>query len=62
MKLEFPREIFEKYSKSMKMRPVGIISYGQTDGQTNMTKLTVAILSFSKAPDKQRADHHGRAA
>jgi hypothetical protein len=34
----------------------------QTDGQTDMTKLTVAVVNFSKALNKQQSDHHGRAA
>ena len=60
-KLEFPREIFRKYAKLMKTRPVGAELF-HTDRQTDMTKLTVAILNFSKAPNNQRADHHDRAA
>ena len=61
MKLELPREIFKKYAKFMKMRPAGAELF-HTDRQTDMTKLTVAILNFSKAPNKQQADHHDRAA
>jgi len=39
MKLEFSRQIFEKYSISnfMKIRPVGEF---HADGQTDMTELT----------------------
>jgi hypothetical protein len=51
MKLEFSRHIFEKssYTKLQENRPVGASSM-RTDGQTDMTKLTVAFRNFANAP------------
>jgi hypothetical protein len=45
MKLEFPREIFESLYKIL---PDGV-ELLQSDGQTDMTKLTVGLSNFSKA-------------
>jgi hypothetical protein len=43
MDLEFSGQIFEKYSAhSIKLRPVGAELF-HADGQTDMTKLTVAF-------------------
>jgi len=54
MKLEFPRRSFKKYSNiklyenpSSRTR---VVSCGQTDGRTNMTKLLVDFHNFDKAP------------
>ena len=49
MKLEFSREIFEKYS-SIKFYKNPSSCSMRTDGQTDMTNLTVAFRNFSKAP------------
>jgi hypothetical protein len=55
IKLEFSRQIFEKipkYKISWVIRPVGaVVLYadGQTDGRTDMTKPTVALLNFVNA-------------
>jgi hypothetical protein len=59
MKLEFFRQIFEKYSKFMKTlsleaelfradRPMNRLTY--TDRQTEITKLLVAFRNFAKVP------------
>jgi len=45
MKFEFPREIFESLYKIL---PDGV-ELLQSDGQTDMTKLTVGLSNFSKA-------------
>ena len=54
MKLEFFRHILEKHSniKSTEDPSIGsrVVSYRQTDGQTDMTKLRVAFRNFTKAP------------
>jgi hypothetical protein len=53
MKLEFSRQIFEKCSNFMKIRPVGaeiFHAYGRTDLQTGMTNLRVAFCNFANAP------------
>jgi len=54
MKLEFSRQIFEKYPNikfdedlSSRSR---VIPCGRTDGRTDMTKLIVALRNFSNAP------------
>jgi hypothetical protein len=62
MKLEFSRQILEKYSniKFIKIRPVGAeflhgdgrTDTGQTDEWTVMTKLIVAFGKFANAPRK----------
>jgi hypothetical protein len=52
MKLEFSRRILEKniqISNFMKIRPV-VAELFHADGQTDMTKLTVAYCNFAKAP------------
>ena len=54
MKLEFSRQIFEnnQISNFMGIRPVGDVVFyadGQTDGRTDMTKLTVAFPNFANA-------------
>ena len=51
MKLEFSRHIFGK--KKMKFRPVEAELFhadGRTDGQKDMTKLTVAFRNLANAP------------
>jgi hypothetical protein len=60
MKLEFSRQIFEKYSniKFHENLSTGsrVVPRGQTDRQTErqtgMTELTVAFHNFAKAPKK----------
>ena len=50
MKLQFPRQIFfEKYFKFMEIRQVGAELF-HVDGQTDVTKLTVAFRNFANAP------------
>jgi hypothetical protein len=50
MKLEFSRQIFEKYSTSfMKIRPVETELFC-ADGRTGMTKIIVAFRIFVNAP------------
>jgi len=53
MKLEFSRQIFEKYSntKLHKTRPAGAEYHtdGRTDLQTDMTKVLVAFRNFTNA-------------
>jgi len=52
IKLEFPRRIFEKYPhiKFHKIPSSGsrVVPCGRTDGQTDMTKLTVAFRNVVK--------------
>jgi len=53
MKLEFPRQIFDKYSKPnfIKICPVGAELFhadGRSDGQTDMTKLIVVFGTLRK--------------
>ena len=59
MKLEFTRQIFEKYSdvNLMKIRPMEAKLFqvdrqtdGQTDGRADMTKLIVLFRNFENAP------------
>jgi len=50
MKLEFSRQIFEKYSNFMKIHSVGVELF-HVDGRTNMTDLTVAFRNFVNAPE-----------
>jgi len=54
MKLEFSRHIFEKYSniKFHENPSCGsrVVPCGHTDGQTDMTKLIVAVRNFANAP------------
>ena len=54
IKLDFSRQIFEKYSNitfhenpSSKSR---VVPWGQKDGRTDMTKVTVAFRNFRNAP------------
>jgi hypothetical protein len=60
MKLEFSRQSFEKKSLNinfMKILPLGAKFFhadGRTDGQINMTNLTVAVCSFANAPKEDR--------
>jgi hypothetical protein len=58
MKLEFSGQIVEKYSNneanenpSSRCRAVPC---GQTDGRTDMTKLTASFRKFSKSPVKNK--------
>jgi len=62
MKLEFCRQIFEKYTSNfIKIWPVGPSSMwknGRTGGgQTDMTKLIIAFRNFSKTPKKTFISH-----
>jgi hypothetical protein len=55
MKLEFSRQVFEKYSnvKFHEIPPVGVELFhadARTDGHTDMTKLIIAFRNFVKAP------------
>jgi len=54
MKLEFSRQIFEKYSttKFHKNPSSGrrVDPCGRTDGRRDITKLTVAFRNFANAP------------
>ena len=57
MKLEFSQQIFKKYSNikfygnpCSGSRVVSMRTNGQTDRQTDMTKLAVAFINFLKAP------------
>jgi len=63
MEIEFSRQIFEKYSNirfhenpSSESRgvPCGRTDGRTTDGQTDMTKLTVAFRYFANAPKNER--------
>ena len=59
MKLEFSRQIFQKYpqiSNLMKIRPVGAELFHE-GRRTDMTKLIVAFCNFAKAP-KNMYDSH----
>ena len=55
MKLEFSRQILEKYANikfhenSSSWSPA--VLFGLTDGRTDMTKLTVAFHNFANAPN-----------
>jgi len=52
MKLKFSRQIFEKYSNFMKIRPVAAKLFredGRTDRQTDTTNLIVAFRNFADA-------------
>ena len=54
MKVEFSRQIFEKYSYiKCNENPCGesrVVPCGQTDGQADMTKMIVAFRNFANAP------------
>ena len=56
--LEFPRQIFEKYSyiKFNESASSGsrVSPWGRKNRRTEMTKLIVAFRSFAKAPDKMK--------
>jgi hypothetical protein len=56
MKTEFSRQIFEKYTDiKLHENPFSgsrIVPCGQTDRQTDMTKIIVAFSNFTKAPVK----------
>jgi hypothetical protein len=64
MKLEFSRQIFEKYSsiKFHKNSSSGnrFVSCGWTDQQTDMTKQIVAFRNFSNAAKKKKKSPHLR--
>jgi hypothetical protein len=56
IKLEFSQQSFEKYSniklhKNLASRS-RVVPRGQTDRQTDMTKLIVAFRNFAKTPKK----------
>ena len=54
MKIEFSRQIFEKsLNIDFRQNPSSrsrVVSCGQTDERTEMTKLTVAFRNFANAP------------
>ena len=56
MKVEFSRQIFEKYPyiKLHENPSIGsrLVPCGRTDGQTDMTKITFAFSNFTKQPKK----------
>jgi hypothetical protein len=61
-KLEFPRQIFEKYSNiKFHENPSSgsrVVPCGQMDGgRTDMTKLIVAIRNFANLPKKEAKCH-----
>jgi len=49
MTIEISRDIFEKYSNIMKIRPVGAELF-HADGRTDMTRRIVTFRNFAKAP------------
>jgi len=53
MKLHFPRQIFEKFTNTkIHENPSSgsrFVTYGQADGQTNLTKLIVTFRNSAKA-------------
>ena len=56
MKLEFSQQILKNTQRLnfMKIRPVGAELFnadGRADGQTEMTKITVAFRNFAKATE-----------
>jgi hypothetical protein len=57
MKLEFSRQIFEKYSdiKFLENPPSRsrVVPCGQRDGRMDMTKLTVAFRNFANSSKNQ---------
>jgi len=57
MKLEFSLHIFEKYSNIKFHENLyngsRDVPWGQTDGQTDRTKLTVAFRNFASAPKRK---------
>ena len=55
MKLEFSRQIFEKSHIKFHQNPSSgsrVVPCGRTEGQTDMTKLTVAFRNFAKRLEK----------
>jgi len=54
MKLEFSLQLFDSYSNikfnDIPCSGVRVVTYGRTDRQTDITKLTVAFRNFAKAP------------
>jgi len=53
MKIEFSRQIFEKYSNIsfIKIRPMRVELF-RVDRRTGMTKPTVAFRNFTHAPEQ----------
>jgi hypothetical protein len=51
MKLEFSRQIFERFSNFTKIGPVGVELF-HADGRTDMTKQIVAFRNFANAPKR----------
>jgi hypothetical protein len=62
MKLDFSRQVFEKYSNVTfhENPPSGsrVVACGRTDGQTDMTKLIAAFRHFPNAPKNELIDHY----
>ena len=59
MKLEFPRQVFGKKYPDFKFNEYPycesrVVPFGSTDGQTDMTKLLVALRSYANAPKTQQ--------
>jgi len=54
MKLEFSRQIFEKYTNYIKFYGRLVIPWGSTDRSTDMTELIVTFRKFTNAPKNSR--------
>jgi len=67
LKLEFSRQILEKFANiKLRQNPSNgsrVLSSGQTDGRkdrhTDMTKLIIAFLNFANAPKMDTQDKYG---